>query len=375
MGRRIFAAVSGVSAVSCALIVSRPAAAQRAAQRTTPARHDTEILMLGTAGGPRLRADRSEPATLLIVDGHPYLIDCGIGTARRLVQAGVGSQTIGAIFLTHLHPDHDLGLAAVLADAFGNRGQPDAVRPLAVYGPPPTRALVDAAWSYISIPYSVFAAEQGDLGGGVPARSPFAAHEIDSGVVYRDSLIRVVASENSHYALMPAAERAAMKSYSYRVDTPHGAVVFTGDTVPSDAVARLARGADVLVAQVNDSAQSARFANQTADENHWSPERRKQFLAHLTGELLDFRGVGQLASTARAGAVLLYHMNPRDPAAYVAGVREHFAGPVLAGADLERYCLAASPAERAAGAAAFGRCRGSEAAESGKPASTIRQHK
>ena len=45
--------------------------------------HDTELLMLGTAGGPPLRKDRSEPATLLIVDGRPYLIDCDQRIGRR----------------------------------------------------------------------------------------------------------------------------------------------------------------------------------------------------------------------------------------------------------------------------------------------------
>ena len=59
--------------------------------------NDTELLMLGTAGGPPLRKDRSEPATLLIVDGRPYLIDCGIGTMRRLVEVGIPSETIGTI--------------------------------------------------------------------------------------------------------------------------------------------------------------------------------------------------------------------------------------------------------------------------------------
>jgi ribonuclease BN (tRNA processing enzyme) len=346
-GRALVIAASWVAAAS------QLAAAQRATPQ--PPQHDTEILMLGTAGGPPLRADRSEPATLLIVDGRPYLIDCGIGAARRLAQAGVPSQTIGAIFFTHLHPDHDLGLAAVLADAFGNREQRDAVRPLAIYGPPQVRALVDAAWSYIRIPYAVFAAEQG-AAGDLPAHNPFEAHEIDSGVVYRDSLIRVIAVENSHYSLMPADARARMRSYSYRIETPHGVVVFTGDTGPSGAVAHLARGADVLVAQVGDSAQSSRFANRTADQNHWSPERRSQFLAHFTDELLDFRGVGEIASAAHVGAIVLYHMNPPDPAAYVAGVQAHFAGPVFAGADLDRYCLTASAAERAASADTFRRC-------------------
>lgn len=355
-----------IARVILALLSAAAAPELMVAQRAVPAQgqHDTQILMLGTAGGPPLRADRSEPATLLIVDGRPYLIDCGIGTARRMAQAGVGSQTIRAIFLTHLHPDHALGLAAVLADAFQARDLRDAIKPLGVYGPPQTRAFVEAAWKYISIPYAVFATEQASAGRGLPAHSPFEAHDIDSGVVYRDSLIRIVAVENSHYALMPAAPRAGMKSFSYRIETPHGVVVFTGDTGPSDAVARLARGADVLVAQVQDSAHSAQFANRTADQNRWPQARREQFLAHLATELLDFKGVGQIASTARVGAVLLYHMNPTDTAGYVAGVRAYFAGPVFAGADLQRYCLAAAPSERAPGAVTFGRCDARNAAAS-----------
>jgi len=339
---------------------SQLAAAQRATPQPPP-QHDTEILMLGTAGGPPLRADRSEPATLLIVDGRPYLIDCGIGAARRLAEAGIQSETIRTIFLTHLHPDHDLGLAAVLADEFQHRDRRDAAPPLGIYGPPQTKDLVDAAWRYISIPYAVFAAEEfADLGAGVPKQSPFEVHEVDTGVVYRDDLIRVVAVENSHYALMSAASRAVMKSYSYRFETPHGVIVFTGDTGPSDAVVRLAQGADVLVAEAHDSVQAIRSANRTADQNHWSPERRAGFIAHVTQEALDLRGVGEMAATAHVGSVVLYHMIPADPGAFVTGVQRYFAGPVFAGADLERYCLRASPPERASGAGPFGRCQQSE---------------
>src|SRR5690348_9175219 len=78
----------------------------------------TEVLFLGTAGGPPLRLDRSEPSTLLVVDGRPYLIDCGIGTMRRMLRAGVKSEQVRTIFLTHLHADHDLGLADVMANDF-----------------------------------------------------------------------------------------------------------------------------------------------------------------------------------------------------------------------------------------------------------------
>ena len=38
-----------------------------------------------------------------------------------------------------------------------------------------------------------------------------------------------------------------LDSLAYRIDTPDGSVVLTGDTAPCDTVTDLARGADVLM--------------------------------------------------------------------------------------------------------------------------------
>ncbi len=301
----------------------------------------TQLLFLGTAGGPPLRADRSEPATLLIVDGRRYLIDCGIGTARRLVKAGIASEMIGTIFFTHLHPDHTLGLADVLANDVQEKDAADAAHTINIYGPPQTKALVDAAYQYISIPYAVFAAEGGALK-GLPTTNPFAVHEVDEGVIYQDDKIKVVAVENTHYALMPQGSRAIMKSYAYRFETPDGAIVFTGDTGPSEAVARLAGGADVLVSEVENFTAIDAFVDTMAQQNHWTPARRNAFEAHMTKEHLDIKDVGQMAARAGVKAVLLYHWDPSDPAAYLAGVAKYFPGAVFGTEDLQRYCLGAS---------------------------------
>ena len=99
----------------------------------------TQILFLGTGGGPPLSASRSKPATLLIVDGRYYLIDCGMGTMQRLLQAGVNSQKIRTIFLTHLHSDHDLGLADVLANDYFLFSLRRAADTVDIYGPPRNR--------------------------------------------------------------------------------------------------------------------------------------------------------------------------------------------------------------------------------------------
>jgi len=320
-----------------------------ASQQQTPAPHanDTELLMLGTAGGPPLRKDRSEPATLLIVDGRPYLIDCGTGTIRRLVEAGIPSETIATIFFTHLHADHDVGLVDVMANDYFHLDLSSDARKISIYGPPETSELVEAAFHYISIPFELFAAEKPGFQLGRPNHgltSPFVPHEIDGdGVVYHDDKIQITAAENSHYALMPAQFRAHFKSYSYRIQTPDGVVVFTGDTGPSEAVVKLAMGADVLVSEVEEGSDELRgFVDQMAARNHWPPARKQEFAAHMNQEHLTVDSLGELASKAQVQSVLFYHYDPENKAEQqdrVAGMKKYFHGEVLAPMDLDRFCL------------------------------------
>ena len=336
-----------IVAAAFALVVAATTATARnhaPAPNSVPSR--TEILFLGTAGGPPLRFDRSEPSTMLIVDGRPYLIDCGIGTMRRMLKAGIASESIKTIFFTHLHADHDLGLADVMGNDFFRLNLAGSAQTINIYGPPQTKDLVDAAFHYITFGFTAFAAEPGAIRVGLvngQFKSPFIAHEIArDGVFYKDDKIRVTAAENTHYVLMPTQLRQKMKSYAYRIETPHGVVVFTGDTGPSDAVTDLARGADVLVTEVQDFDEAKNFVDRLAQQNHWPSRRTAALTAHMREEHLDEEHVAIMATKAHVKSVVLYHYTPPDPAAYVTAVKKHFAGPVFAPADLDRYCLGAT---------------------------------
>jgi ribonuclease BN (tRNA processing enzyme) len=329
--QRSFAAVVAL----CALVmIPGPSFAQTASPEES--QKGVQILLLGTQGGPRLNKQRSEPATLLIVDGRPYLIDCGIGTIRRMLDAGVSSQSVATIFITHNHPDHSLGLVDVLANDFSfvDFSVPGTPQEFNIYGPPETPALVAAAYDYIKIPYGVFAAEP--LGSSTLV-NPFKAHIIDhDGVAYQDDKIRVTAAENSHYQLLRPEYRAAMKSYSYRFETPYGAIVFTGDTGPSVAVEALAKGADVLISEVADLGTSG-------NTGRWpvaTPGNADIMAEHMHKEHLSTQAVGELASKAQVKALILYHfVGGTDTARFVTQVRQYYAGPVFASEDLARYCL------------------------------------
>lgn len=333
------------ASIAVAACLYGPASAQP--KVAAEANSGTQILFLGTSSGPPLHVNRSKAATLLIVDGREYLIDCGIGTMQRMLEAGIKSQDVKTIFFTHLHSDHDLGLADVMANDNFIWSERGASGPIDIYGPPQTKEIVDAAFHYITVSVRPFAAEnpQSYLKAHGEFISRFVVHEFNrDGVIFQDDKIRVTAAENSHYALMPAEARKTLKSYAYRIETPHGVVVFTGDTGPSNAVARLANGADVLVSEssARDQEDVDQFVKGMAARNHWSPARAQAFRAHFGSEHLVTSEVGQLAAAARVKAVILHHYTPTDRAdqqAYIAGVKKHFSGPVFAPDDLDRYCM------------------------------------
>ncbi|MBN2118452.1 MAG: ribonuclease Z [Anaerolineales bacterium] len=102
-----------------------------------------EILFLGTsASAPS--AKRGLSAQIVKHDEYRFLIDCGEGTQRQILQAGVGFKNLTRILLTHGHLDHILGLGGLLStflrweaidelDIFGGRTTLDRVHDL-LYG-------------------------------------------------------------------------------------------------------------------------------------------------------------------------------------------------------------------------------------------------
>src|ERR1700754_2141849 len=97
---------------------------------------DLSLFFAGTAGSvPTPR--RGLPALLLRAGGERILLDCGEGTQQQLLRS-VGLPELDAIFITHYHLDHWLGIVGMLK-TFDLRAREV---PLAVYGPPGLRALV-----------------------------------------------------------------------------------------------------------------------------------------------------------------------------------------------------------------------------------------
>jgi ribonuclease Z len=74
-----------------------------------PRSHEMRVTLLGT-GTPFPSAERFGSAILVQVADKRLLFDCGRGVVIRLTQAEVNPKDIDALFLTHLHSDHVVGI-------------------------------------------------------------------------------------------------------------------------------------------------------------------------------------------------------------------------------------------------------------------------
>jgi ribonuclease BN (tRNA processing enzyme) len=158
--------------------------------------------------------------------------------------------------------------------------------------------------------------------------------------------LQVSAVENSHFhARSWARPGIADKSFAYRFDTPNGAVVFTGDTGPSDAVAELAKGADVLVSEVYVPPPMPRTPI-ARNESPALSALRAQMSLHMATEHLTPEDVGKLAAKAGVKMVILTHLvegtDTTDMTVFTKGVQQFYTGPVIPGNDLLEYDLGAA---------------------------------
>lgn len=73
-----------------------------------------EIVFLGTsASAPSVH--RGLSSQVVIHDEFRFLVDCGEGTQRQILQSGLGFKRLNRVLITHGHLDHILGLAGLLS--------------------------------------------------------------------------------------------------------------------------------------------------------------------------------------------------------------------------------------------------------------------
>jgi ribonuclease Z len=220
---------------------------------------DLSLFFAGT-GGSVPTARRGLPALLLRAGGDRILFDCGEGTQRQLLRS-TGLPELDAVFLTHYHADHWLGLPGMLK-TFDLRGRETR---LSVYGPPGLRALFEAmrpAYGRVSYPLDlVELGRHDDVGFDGYLISPFPVeHRVPAygyAFVEDDRPGRFDAAEAERLGVRPGPDFGRLQ----RGETVGGVrpeqvigedragrrIVISGDTAPCQGVEAFAHRADVLV--------------------------------------------------------------------------------------------------------------------------------
>jgi len=274
----------------------------------------SRVVLLGT-GNPAPDPDRSGPATAIIVKDTAYLIDFGAGVVRRAEGASVGRgikalepTRLRVAFVTHLHSDHTVGYPDLIFTPWtvGRRV------PLEVYGPTGLKAMTE----HILEAYRVDIETRTNPDGNqrtFPGGYKVNAHEIKTGVVYKDENVTVSAFATKH----------AMESYGYRFDTSDRSIVISGDTNPTEATIEACHGCDVLIHEAHTPAWLAT-----------RPESFQKFAAKYHTTTLE---LAELARQAKPRLLILYHYSSLSPEELFDDMLAHYPGHFVIGRDLDVY--------------------------------------
>jgi len=291
------------------------------------AQSDIRVTLLGT-GTPAPTIDRFGPSTLVEAGGEKLLFDCGRGVTQRLWQRHIPLSALTAVFLTHLHSDHtvgipDLWLTGWLAAPFGNR-----TRPFRVWGPAGTREMM----SYLEKAYQAdirsrlhsYQAVPTLAGVGLPLQGiSIQAEDISQGVVYESNGVKVTAFDVDHG---PGGIKPA---FGYRIDYGGRSVVISGDTHGNENLIRFAKGADVVVHEVAMAKDELLRKSATARHiigGHTTPEAAGTVFAQVKPKLAVYTHVGLLTTDPEISAPSVQDL--------IAQTRKTYSGPLEVGEDL-----------------------------------------
>ena len=274
-----------------------------------------KIIILGS-GTPNAEADRAGSGIAVVVEGVPYLVDCGHGIVHRVVEAqsrgliNWNTSDLTRLFVTHLHADHTVGIPDLLYTPWIH-GRKEAVN---MWGPAALQPMIEhihEAWSANREEHLRAHPVSGD---GCQAQ----VHAVREGLIHRDERVEVHA--------LPA-DHGALEAWSYKFVTPDSTIVVSGDTKIVPGFAEWAEGSDILIHEVYTAARL--------------PQRPAAWQDYHSRVHTSTRELAALARASRPRLLVLVHQLfwGATPAELVAEVREDYAGEVVSANDLDVFLV------------------------------------
>ena len=283
----------------------------------------TTVTLTGT-GVPHPEAGRAGAGVCVRYGDTILQFDAGRATVLRLKEMGVTPHQLSAVFVTHVHSDHVVDLADV---ALTRWIQQEMYRcgPLTVVCPSGkperfARRMLEPFDDDIALRMEHVqpAPPRVDVVAFDPSPMPREVWRSEDSSV-------VVTAVAVHHEPVPDA-------VAYRVDTPSGAVVISGDTRGCAEVGSLARGAAILVHEACRSRAMAEATKGTPFE--------AIFEYHA-----DTVALGEMAAQSGVPHLVLTHLipaprNDKDVASFADDVRSGgYQGTISVGRDLDEFVV------------------------------------
>ncbi|MHB8352736.1 MAG: ribonuclease Z [Thermoplasmata archaeon] len=267
-----------------------------------------QLTFLGTAGSWPTK-ERNASAIALEVGRELLLLDCGEGTQRQLFHSTRSFMRVRRIFLTHFHGDHFLGLPGLIQ----SMGLNHRTEPLDLYGPPDSREILERVLTlgYFTLRFPVTihpltAGASVELD-GYTVRTAAAEHPVPS-LAYRveeaakrgrfdGERARALGIQGAQFGRLEAGETVEVRGRRIAPEEvmgpqrPGRSVVYSGDSAPSAEIARLARGATVLIHEATTGEELEK------DANTWGHSSARQ--------------AATIARDAEVGELFLTHFSSR----------------------------------------------------------------
>ena len=280
----------------------------------------TTVTLTGT-GGPPITPGRAGAGVFVKYNDVVVQFDAGRATSNRLIEAGLRLADLDAVFITHIHSDHVFGLAELVLSRWIETQFDEVATPLTIIAPSGGAArFVKRMLEPYDEDIHIRREHMGSREVVLDAQE-FPASFTPAEVWASADRAVVVESVAVHHEPVPDA-------VAYKVTTPDGSVVISGDTRVCQEVEDFSRHANVLVHEAFRRAPLAFIIEHIP--------RIKSILDYHADSI----PLGAMAQRAQVNTLMLTHLGPPpqnevDEQGFSDDVKAGgYTGHVLVGRDL-----------------------------------------